>query len=123
MSLATLQDNPSAESSLILGRHNTRDWHDSWNQQVIMPVAPYNLRNTDEPLQIEYRVEDRIENHSEDIQFKQSTLDKTYSRQTQVERTNKACKDCGLGRAASQEMSSTEERIEYRNEIPAFSQR
>lgn len=29
--------------------------------------------------------------------MKQSVLDETYNRQTQVKRTNDACKDCGLG--------------------------
>jgi hypothetical protein len=63
----------------------------------IVPVAPYNPRNTDDPLDIEYRVEDRIEEHSEEIQLKQSVLDETYNRRTGVERTNDAVKDCGLG--------------------------
>ncbi len=56
------------------------------------------MRNTDEPKDIEYRVEDRIEQHSEDGQLKQSTLDVTYNRRTGVERTNESVKDCSLGR-------------------------
>ncbi|SDN46240.1 transposase, partial [Haloarchaeobius iranensis] len=64
----------------------------------VVPVAPYNARNTDDPKDIEYRVEDRIEQHSEDVQLKQSTLDETYNRRTGVERTNESVKDCGLGR-------------------------
>ena len=63
-----------------------------------MTVAPYNARNTDDPKDIEYRVEDRIEHHSEDVQLKQSTLDETYNCRTGVERTNESVKDCGLGR-------------------------
>lgn len=55
------------------------------------------MRVTDDPLDIEYRVEDRIEDHTKDVQLKQSTLDETYNRRTGVERTNDACKDCGLG--------------------------
>ena len=62
-----------------------------------MPVAPYNPRNTDDPLDIEYR----IEKHGADIQLKQSVLDETYNRRSQIERTNEAVKDRGLGRAAS----------------------
>jgi hypothetical protein len=58
---------------------------------------PYNPRNTDDPLNIEYRVEDRIKKYSDEIQLKQSILDETYNRRSQVERTNEACKDCGLG--------------------------
>ena len=63
----------------------------------VVPVAPYNPRNTDDPLDIEYRVENRIEKHGEDVQLKQSVLDKTYNCRSQVERTNGAIKDCGLG--------------------------
>ena len=77
--------------------YDTLDWHDHLLAAGVVPVAPYNPRNTDEPLDIEYRVEDRIEEHSEDVQPKQSTLDETYNRRTQVERTNDSVKDCGLG--------------------------
>jgi len=52
---------------------------------VVVPVAPYNARNTDDPKDIEYRVEDCIKEHSEDVQLKQSTLDKTYNRRTGIE--------------------------------------
>ena len=64
----------------------------------VVPIAPYNPRNTDNPLDIEYRVEDQIEEGSEDVQLKQSILDETYNQRTGVERTNDAVKDCGLGR-------------------------
>ena len=77
--------------------YDTLDWHDYLLAFGIVPVAPYNPRNTTDPLDIEYRVEDRIENYSEDVQLKQSILDETYNRRTQVERTNDAVKDCGLG--------------------------
>ena len=43
------------------------------------------------------RVEDRIEEHSEDVRLKQSILDETYNNRAGVERTNDAVKDCGLG--------------------------
>jgi len=62
-----------------------------------VPIAPHNPRNTDDPLGIEYRVEDPIENHSEDVQLNRLILDETYNRRTQVERTNDAFKNCGLG--------------------------
>ncbi len=78
--------------------YDTLNWHDPCGQQVVVPVAPYNARNTDEPKDIEYRVEDRITEHSEDVQLNQSTLDETYNRRTGVERTNESVKDCGLGR-------------------------
>ena len=80
--------------------YDTLDWHDSCRQQVVVPIAPYNPRNTDDPKDIEYRVEDRIEGHSEDVQ-RSNRLDETYNRRSGVERTNEAVKDCGLGRAAS----------------------
>jgi len=72
-------------------------WHDHLLAAGVVPVAPYNARNTDDPKDIEYRVEARIDEHSEDVQLKQSTLDETYNRRSGVERTNDAVKDCGLG--------------------------
>ena len=42
-----------------------------------IPIAPYNPRNTDDPLDIEYRVEDRLDEHTEDISLKQLLLDET----------------------------------------------
>ncbi|MDB2239129.1 transposase [Halorubrum ezzemoulense] len=73
------------------------DWHDHLLAAGVVPVAPYNPRNTNDPKDIEYRVEDRIEEHSEEVQLKQSILDETYNHRTGVERTNDAVKDCGLG--------------------------
>ena len=73
------------------------DWHDHLLSTGVVPVAPYNPRNTDDPLDIEYRVEDRIETHSESVQLKQSILTETYNHRSQAERTFGACKDCGLG--------------------------
>ena len=73
------------------------DWHDSLLTAGVVPIAPYNPRNTDDPKAIEYRVEDRIEGYSAAVQLKQSTLDETYNRRSGVERTNEAVKDCGLG--------------------------
>ncbi len=75
------------------------DWHDHLLAAGIVPVAPYNARNADDPKDIEYRVEDRIEKHSEDVQLKQSTLHETYNRRSGVERPTESVKDCGLGRA------------------------
>jgi len=72
-------------------------WHDHLLAVGVVPIAPYNPRNTDDPLDIEYRVEARIEEHGEDVQLKQSVLDETYNHRTGVERTNDAVRDCGLG--------------------------
>jgi len=73
------------------------DWHDLLLDAGVVPVTPYNPRNTNDPKDIEYRVEDRVEEHGEGVQLKQSILDETYDRRTGVKRTNDACKDCGLG--------------------------
>ena len=70
--------------------YDTLDWHDHLLAAGVVPVAPYNPRNTDDPKDIEYRVEDRIEEHSEDVQLKQSTLDETYNRPNWG-RTNQRC--------------------------------
>jgi hypothetical protein len=60
--------------------YETLDWHDHLLAAEVVPVAPYNARNTDDPKDIEYRVEDRITEHSRDVQLKHSTLDETYNR-------------------------------------------
>jgi len=70
--------------------YDTLGWHDHLLAAGVVPVAPYNARNTDDPKDIEYRVEARIDEHSEDVQLKQSTLDETYNRRSGVERTNDA---------------------------------
>jgi len=77
--------------------YDVLDWHDHLLAAGVVPIAPYNPRNTDDPKDIEYRVEARINEHSEDVQLKQSVLDKQYNHRTGVERTNDATKDCGLG--------------------------
>jgi hypothetical protein len=77
--------------------YDVLEWHDHLLAAGVVPIAPYNPRNTDDPKDIEYRVEARINQHSEDVQLKQSVLDKQYNHRTGVERTNDATKDCGLG--------------------------
>jgi len=54
--------------------YDTLAWHDHLLATGVVPVDLYNPRNTDEPKDIEYRIEDRIEEHSENVQLKQSTL-------------------------------------------------
>ncbi len=73
------------------------DWHDYLLAAGVVPIAPYNPRNTDDPKDIEYRVEDQIKEYNGDVQLKQSILDETYNCRTGVERTNDAVKHCGLG--------------------------
>jgi len=74
-------------------------WHDHPLAAGVVPVAPYNARNTDDPKDIEYRVEARIDEHSEDVQLKQSTLDETYNRRSGVERTNDAVRTAARARS------------------------
>jgi hypothetical protein len=69
------------------------DWHDHLLAAGVVPVAPYNPRNTNDPLEIEYSVEARITEHSGVDHLKQSVLDETYNCRTGVERTNDAVKD------------------------------
>jgi len=58
---------------------------------------PSTHESTDDPKDIEYRVEARIDEHSEDVQLKQSTLDETYNRRSGVERTNDAVRTAAVG--------------------------
>jgi len=63
----------------------------------VVPVAPYNARNTDDPKDIEYRVEARIDEHSEDVQpeaidARRDVQPPEWSRTNQRRR-----QDCGLG--------------------------
>jgi len=84
-----------------------------WPQGVV-PVAPYNARNTDDPKDIEYRVEARIDEHSEDVQLKQSTLDETYNRRSGVERTNDAVRTAASGTFAPEAASTHEHKCSSR---------
>ncbi len=63
---------------------DTFDWHDRLLAAGVVPVASYKPRNTVGPFDIEYRVVGRIEKHSDEIQLKQSILDETYNRRSQV---------------------------------------
>ena len=78
--------------------YDTLDWHDFLLAAGVVSVARHNPRDTDDPKDVEYRIEDRIDEHSEDVQLKQSTLDEAYNCRTGVEQTNEPVKDCGLGR-------------------------
>lgn len=62
------------------------EWHDSLRQQEVMPITPYNPRNNDESLDIEYRFEDRLTNTSK-ISPQAVRLVETYDHRTEVELT------------------------------------
>jgi len=71
-------------------------WHDDCIEDNTVPIAPYNERNATDPYDVEYRVEQRINGHSDTVRLWQKQLDETYEQRTQAERTIGACKDCGL---------------------------
>lgn len=73
------------------------EWHDRLLEQAVVPVVPYNPRNTDDPLDIHYRVENRIKEHSDTVRLRRHQLDETYSYRPQVETAIGVCKDLGLG--------------------------
>lgn len=62
-----------------------------------MPVAPYNPRNTDESLDIEYRIEDQIKGHSDSVHLSERWLDDTNRKRSRIETAIGVCKDLGLG--------------------------
>jgi len=77
--------------------YDTLGWHDHLLAAGVVPVAPYNARNTDDPKDIEYRVEARIDEHSEDVQAeaidaRRDVQPPEWSRTNQRRR-----QDCGLG--------------------------
>jgi len=94
--------------------YDTLDWHDHLLAAGVVPVAPYNARNTDDPKDIEYRVEARIDEHSVDVQLKQSTLDETYNRRSGVERTNDAVRTAASGTSAPEAASTHEHKCSSR---------
>jgi len=71
-------------------------WHDDLIEEGVVAIAPYNERNADDPYDIEYRIEQRIKEHSETVRVRSKQLEETYEQRSQVERTIGACKDCGL---------------------------
>jgi len=73
------------------------DWHDHLLAQSVVPIAPYNPRNTADPLEIDYRVEQRIKEYSETVRLWRHQLEETYSGRSQVETAIGVCKDLGLG--------------------------
>ena len=73
------------------------EWHDWLLEQSVVPIAPYNPRNTNNPLDIDYRVEDQIKEYSDTVRLWQKQLEKTYAERSRVETAIGVCKDLGLG--------------------------
>jgi hypothetical protein len=72
-------------------------WDERRLGQSVRPISPYNPRNTDDPPDIEYRVEERIKAHSDTVRLWQRQLDETYAERSRVETAIGVCKDLGLG--------------------------
>jgi hypothetical protein len=73
------------------------NWHDDLIEAGVVPVAPYNPRNTNDPPDIEYHHQKRIKEHSDTVQVWETKLDDTYDNRSQIETTIGVCKDLGLG--------------------------
>jgi hypothetical protein len=76
---------------------DTLGWHDWLLEQSVVPISPHNPRNTDDPPDIEYRVEERIKEHTDTVRLWQRQLDETYAELSWVETAIGVCKDLGLG--------------------------
>lgn len=77
-------------------------WHDWLLEQSVVPIAPYNPRNTNDPPDIEYRSEERIKEHSNTVRLRQHELNETYTERSRVEKAIGVCKDFGLGARGSE---------------------
>ena len=73
------------------------DWHDDLIKAGVVPVVPYNPRNTNNPPDIEYRIQKRIKEHSETVRVWEKQLHDTYDNRAQVETAIGVCKNLGLG--------------------------
>jgi hypothetical protein len=62
----------------------------------ILPIIPYNPRNTDEPLDIKYRVEDLVHKRTDKVSFNRKELDSIYTKRNAVENTNNVLKQMGI---------------------------
>lgn len=70
-------------------------------------MAPYNARNTDDPLDIDYRIEDRVKDHFDEISVPQTQLNETYADRSYVENTINVCKQGDLGRERARDRATT----------------
>lgn len=72
------------------------DWHDNLIETGVVPVVPYNPRNTNDSPDIEYRIQRRIKDHSETVRVWKKQLDDNLVNLSQVETAIGVCKDFGL---------------------------
>lgn len=62
----------------------------------VLPIISYNPRNTDEPLDIKYRVEDLVQKRTDKVSLNRKELDRTFKKRSAVENTNNVLKQMGL---------------------------
>lgn len=62
----------------------------------VLPIISYNPRNTDEPLDIKYRVEDLVRKRTDKVSLNKKELDRTFKKRSAVENTNNVLKQMGL---------------------------
>jgi hypothetical protein len=64
--------------------------------EYVLPIISYNPRNTDEPLDIKYRVEDLVQKRTDKVSLNKKELDRTFKKRSAVENTNNVLKQMGL---------------------------
>lgn len=62
----------------------------------VLPVIPYNPRNTGEPLGIKYRVEDLVKKRTTRVSLNRKDLARIYKKRSAVENTYNVLKQMGL---------------------------
>ena len=62
----------------------------------VLPVITYNPRNTDEPLDIAYRVEHLVQQRTDDVKLDRKGLDNDFRMRPAVENANNVLKQLGL---------------------------
>jgi len=62
----------------------------------VLPIISYNPRNTNEPLDIKYRVEDLVQKRTDKVSLNKKELDRTFKKRSAVENTNNVLKQMGL---------------------------
>lgn len=72
------------------------EMQDELIDEHVLPIISYNPRNTDEPLDIKYRVEDLVRRKTNKVTLNQKELDNTYRQRVAVENTNNVLKHMGL---------------------------
>jgi hypothetical protein len=87
------------------------NWPDILLQQHVRPAPPYNHRDTDHPLDIEYRIEDRITDRFDDIGVSQTQLHETYADRHRSKYTINVYKQGGLGRVGARDRATAKTHV------------